>query len=488
MFEDRGALAHLDAARDELTAERRAVAHKLVAAGKFALVRMAELGNGHEDWIVDDWELVAAELGVELGISRGRACTQITHGRDLIQRLPAFAEVFLTVVVDLRVFLAIFHRTALITDPDIMAVIDAQVAAAAPSWNALSDDRIAELVDWMVVDVDPDAVRRARQRRRSRYIAVEPIGDGLVEIHGRVDAAKGAFCDQQLDALARTVCADDPRSLDERRADAIEPLTSGANSIPCLCGRATCPAAGDDAPRGQIVIHVLANQGTVTGESERPALLPGYGTIPAEQVREMAATATVAPVADPQRLVVEGGHKPSKKLTDFLHCRDLCCRWPGCTAPAVRCDVEHTTPWPYGPTHPSNTKLYCRIHHLIKTFHCGPGGWRDQQHPDGTITLTAPSGRTYTTEPGGKLFFPSWPPRPPHWCCPRIRHPTRTWNSPHPDVPAPAPSSGPTGSRTNAPATGRTTRPTRRPSRPPNEKSPAGRYFGGRIPPRRPYS
>ncbi|ORA04505.1 HNH endonuclease, partial [Mycolicibacterium bacteremicum] len=47
-----------------------------------------------------------------------------------------------------------------------------------------------------------------------------------------------------------------------------------------------------------------------------------------------------------------------------------------------------------------------RIHHLIKTFHCGPGGWTESQHPDGTVTLTAPTGRTYTTTPGGSLFFP----------------------------------------------------------------------------------
>ncbi|WP_395309481.1 hypothetical protein [Mycobacterium sp. AMU20-3851] len=87
----------------------------------------------------------------------------------------------------------------------------------------------------------------------------------------------------------------------------------------------------------------------------------------------------------------------------------------------------HTTPWPYGPTHPSNTKLYCRIHHLLKTFHGGPDGWTDRQNSDGSINFTAPNGRTYTTTPGGTLFFPQaargtgtlvLPPTPP-------RHPLR---------------------------------------------------------------
>ena len=62
--------------------------------------------------------------------------------------------------------------------------------------------------------------------------------------------------------------------------------------------------------------------------------------------------------------------------------------------------------WPAGPTHPSNLKLYCRAHHLLKTFWTGVGGWSEKQFADGTITWTAPSGRTYTTKPGGSLFFP----------------------------------------------------------------------------------
>ena len=43
----------------------------------------------------------------------------------------------------------------------------------------------------------------------------------------------------------------------------------------------------------------------------------------------------------------------------------------------------------------------------MKTFWTGIGGWSDQQLPDGTVIWTAPSGRTYTTHPGSRLFFPS---------------------------------------------------------------------------------
>ncbi len=45
-----------------------------------------------------------------------------------------------------------------------------------------------------------------------------------------------------------------------------------------------------------------------------------------------------------------------------------------------------------------------RYHHLLKTFWAG---WRDEQHPDGTVVWTSPSGQTYTTRPGSRLLFPT---------------------------------------------------------------------------------
>ena len=98
---------------------------------------------------------------------------------------------------------------------------------------------------------------------------------------------------------------------------------------------------------------------------------------------------------------------PRRALADFVRCRDLTCRWPGCDQPADGCDLDHTIPYPVGPTHASNIKCYCRFHHLLKTFCTGAGGWQDRQLPDGTLILTAPTGHTYTTHPGSKLLFPT---------------------------------------------------------------------------------
>jgi hypothetical protein len=91
-------------------------------------------------------------------------------------------------------------------------------------------------------------------------------------------------------------------------------------------------------------------------------------------------------------------------LADFIRCRDLTCRFPGCDEPATRCDLDHTVPHgDDGPTHASNLKALCRRHHLLKTF----WGWHDQQLPDATVIWTSPSGQTYVTIPGSALLFPT---------------------------------------------------------------------------------
>ncbi len=118
----------------------------------------------------------------------------------------------------------------------------------------------------------------------------------------------------------------------------------------------------------------------------------------------------------------EPRYRPSAGLSEFIQWRDLTCRFPGCDAPAQRCDIDHSVPYPIGPTHPSNTKLYCRAHHLLKTF---SAGWTDRQLPDGTIEFTAPTGHTYITEPHGAAMFPT------------LAQPTGNLHQPEPETPSP---------------------------------------------------
>ncbi|WP_231965519.1 HNH endonuclease signature motif containing protein, partial [Mycobacterium sp. E802] len=184
---------------------------------------------------------------------------------------------------------------------------------------------------------------------------------------------------------------------------------------------------GTRAAADAAVVHLLAEQATLDANSPTPGYLPGYGIVPAQSVRDLAANATrkpvhlpddnptpettraaadsseAAPASTARTSAPEPGYRPSVALREFIFWRDLTCRFPGCDRPAQYCDVDHTVPYPAGPTHPSNTKMYCRTHHLVKTF-CP--GWADRQSPDGTVEFNTPTGHTYTTEAHGATLFP----------------------------------------------------------------------------------
>jgi uncharacterized protein DUF222 len=390
-----------EASRDESTA----IAQRLLAVGVLYARRAVELAEWNR-WRTDVTDEVAAEVSAAQNISHARAVGQIHYGRTLCERLPAVAKVFARGTIDFRMVSTIIARTDNVED-DVIAGLDEALARHVEKWMKLSKPKLRDRIDWWVAKFDPTAVRVPPKVDDNRYVDIDPSSPGMAIVSGHIHAADGAALDQRLDALAATVCEHDPRTKAQRRADACGPLARREATLACQCGREDCAAGAERATAAVAVIHVLAEQATLDGTSDTPGYLPGFGILPAESVRALATSATLKPVTVPTDAAPDPGYRPSAKTVQFVRWRDLTCRWPGCDKPAVKCDIDHTVPYPVGPTHPSNTKPYCRTHHLIKTFGGGPGGWSDQQLPDGTIILTAPTGHVYATEPHGAAMFPA---------------------------------------------------------------------------------
>ena len=90
------------------------------------------------------------------------------------------------------------------------------------------------------------------------------------------------------------------------------------------------------------------------------------------------------------------GHDPGVKLRHLSQIRHATCTSPVCRRPAAQCDHEHNTPYEAGGRSClCNTGPKCRHDHRLKQH----PKWHVDQLPDGTFHWTAPSGRTYTTEP-----------------------------------------------------------------------------------------
>lgn len=384
-------------------AENRAAAAQLDAIGKLFAYRLSRCAES-EEWAIDTEAAVSAEVAAELRISQGLAAGRVRYARAMRERLPRVGEVFGAGDIDYRMFQTLVYRTDLITDADVLAAVDAELAVSVARWPSLTPGRLAARVDKIVARADADAVRRRRERAQGREIWIGDIGDGMARIDGSLLSADARALDERLNALAATVCEHDPRGREQRRADALGALAAGADRLGCRCARADC-AAGERPVAAPVVIHVIAEQSALDGRGTTPGCQLGVeGLIPPELLVELAASATLVPLVHPGDAPPERGYVPSQALADFVRCRDLTCRWPGCDCPAVHCDLDHTIPYSAGgPTHASNLKCYCRTHHLVKTF----WGWHEKQLSDGTLILTSPAGRTYVTTPGSALLFPS---------------------------------------------------------------------------------
>ena len=104
-------------------------------------------------------------------------------------------------------------------------------------------------------------------------------------------------------------------------------------------------------------------------------------------------------VPDPER--AEAGYVPSAGLQRLVRLRDPLCTGLGCSTSSRRCDLDHETPWPAGPTSAADLRPRSRRCHRAKTI-----SWRVRTLPDGSTRWTSPSRRTYTVPP-------AWEPPPP---------------------------------------------------------------------------
>jgi hypothetical protein len=347
-------------------AENRAAAEQLAAIGELFRYRLSRCSET-EEWAIDTEEAVTAEVAAALRISQALAGSRLRYARAMHEQLPQVAEVFKAGDIDYRTFQTMVYRTDLITDRDVLATVDAQLAVNAPRWPSMTRGRLAAQIDKIVANADADAVRRRKERQADRQVWIADLDEsGISQINGSLVTPDAHALDRRLDALAATVCEHDPRSHQERRADALGALAAGADRLGCRCGRPDC-AAGTRPAASPVVIHVIAEQTAIDGSGPAPGSLANAdGLITPELVKELAKSSKLVPLVHPGDAPPEPNYQPSAALADFVRCRDLTCRWPGCDHPAYDCDLDHTIPHANGgPTHASNLKCYCRTHYLF---------------------------------------------------------------------------------------------------------------------------
>ena len=189
-------------------------------------------------------------------------------------RLPQVGAALLAGDISYAMFQTIVYRTTLITDTDAKAAVDAELALKVRRWPSLTSGRLAGYVDTVVERADRDAVRRRREAHANREFSIWDGGQGLTEVFGRLPTSDALVVDARLEALAASVCDEDPRTRNQSRADAMGALAAGADRLDCQCRKSHCAAATTPVPR-PVVMHVIAGQASVQGAGSTPGVLVG---------------------------------------------------------------------------------------------------------------------------------------------------------------------------------------------------------------------
>jgi hypothetical protein len=364
------------------------------------------------------------EIGLALRLSRGTAMCRLGQARQLDDRLPRTLQAWQDGRLDERKVRAICDAV-LYLGPEQAAAVQDRVLDRAPQ-QTLSQLRSA--LARAVIAVDGEgANRRYRAARTDRRVSVGEEKEGMASLWALLPAPAAGACYEWLSRLAHSLGVEDPRGMDARRADLLVDLITGRLSITPTAdsdpdatpdARPSGPPAGAPRPAtarpapaapGKPLIHIVMPYSTLTGADDQPCELIGYGPIPAEPAREIAADAVwkrllTDPVSGALLDHGRSTYRPPQALADYVRARDQECRNPICRRRALSCELDHALAWDHG-GHTVHTNLWagCPHDHHLKHH----PGWTVTLNPDGSMTWTTPTGHRYTSEPWN---YPTAPP------------------------------------------------------------------------------
>jgi hypothetical protein len=311
------------------------------------------------------------------------------------------------------------ERIADLTHPlstDAAAFVDRQL------WNAsgVGWAQLERLVAEAILRYDPEQAETDRRKAADhRHFDISEVDEhGLVHLDALMDAADGHDLDQAVARRAEVLGRlGDDAPLDVRRSKAAAELArqdlaldllipdgpDGADGprVSRLAGARTSTTA-HTVPGRTVVLNVHLTDTALTGHNPVGRWDEGRCPIITGQIREWlgakGTTVIVRPVIDlADHVPVTAYEIPDRHRTRVI-LRDLTCRFPHCTRPATRCDIDHHRPYDQGgPTCPCNLVPLCRRHHRAKTH----STWRYETPLPATYLWTSPSGFRFRVDHRG---------------------------------------------------------------------------------------
>ncbi len=337
---------------------------------------------------------IAAQVGLAMRVSPWRAQRWLGWATILTTELPqTFAQLRAGRTSEQRAM--IVARETIWLSCEDRAVVDTELAA---QLERLGDRRVEAAARTLAYRLDPAGfVERCRAAENDRRVWLRPAPDTMCRLTALLPVVQGVAAYAALRRTADTAISDgDGRSRGQLMADTVvERLTGQARAV--------------DVP---VEINlVMTDQALLAGGNE-PAIIPGYGPVPAGRARDLVhQPGDAVPrwirrlYRDPVSGDLVGMDSRRRNFTTgqrlAVVLRDQICRTPWCDAPIRH--VDHVRPVAAGGrTSLANAQGLCAACNYAKQ---APGWWGappgDRRRRRAEVVIATPTGHRYRSVPPG---------------------------------------------------------------------------------------
>ncbi|WP_162240369.1 DUF222 domain-containing protein [Nocardia arizonensis] len=383
-------------------------------------------------------EFAASEVAVALHAEEATAGALIDIGLALDESLPRTRAAFAAGRIDVAKVRVIVDCTRGLA-AEVVAVLEPRLIETA---ERTDPGRLRQAARRWVARVDPGGAQRRRERRQDeRDVRIRGVQDGMAVFDGLMPAPGAQTVAMRLREMSYAVCSRDPRTMPQRRADALVALADGSGRLRCRCERGErCPVAAVpiDPPR-RALIQVGIPAESLFGLRDAPGYLAGYGPIDAALARRIAEHARFQAIseqdadeepsaADIGRAIAESGadargahldsdcRMPAQEIATAgtradgpsavtraertARAVDGSCRFPGCAMPAAESEPETTRR--------GGLVSLCSRHRRLKSLaDKGRTGWRVILAGRDRLRWTTPTGDIFVSvREGARYLFP----------------------------------------------------------------------------------
>ncbi|MEW9872786.1 DUF222 domain-containing protein [Arthrobacter sp. HS15c] len=377
---------------------------------------------------------VAAEIACVLTIGPRAASAFLSDSHELTTRLPLTLSALQAGTISWQHARVMVDETASL-DPAGAAALEAHFldpAAPHPAGGCPAGEMPASRFRhkariWRERHHQESIEERHAKGVLDRRVEYTPDRDGMAWLSAYLPADQAAATWNRITAIARGLQGpDEQRTLTQIRADVYAAaLLGGGHSRSTGDGDTAGGGGGGDGrafdgdagrkssggeawnpgqvptPRAEVLVTVPVF--ALLGATEEPAMLDGYGPIPASMARDLLANGAgsfhrvlVDPRDGAQLEIGRKSYRPTEAMRRWLRMRDGRCTFPGCSNQSLDNEADHLLAWADGgTTGVSNLRQLCPRHHRLKHASTWTPTPATKNEPPGWIS---PSGRHYTSE------------------------------------------------------------------------------------------